>query len=95
MLFLKLGFQAIPPGWIVAVTPAFASFIATVVEAEVDELGEVHLRRILKSYAAYYNVARTHWSLSKDSPVSRPVQRAGRILSHPILGGLHHQYART
>ncbi|MET0675871.1 MAG: xanthine dehydrogenase family protein molybdopterin-binding subunit [Bradyrhizobium sp.] len=31
----------------VAVTPAFASFIATVVEAEVDDMGEVHLRRIV------------------------------------------------
>jgi hypothetical protein len=32
--------------------------------------------------------------LSKDSPVSRPVHRTGRIISHPILGGLHHQYSR-
>jgi isoquinoline 1-oxidoreductase beta subunit len=30
----------------VSVMPSFASFIATVVEAEVDEAGEVHLRRI-------------------------------------------------
>jgi len=30
----------------VCVQPSFASFIATVVEAEVDEHGEVHLRRI-------------------------------------------------
>src|SRR5712671_6149890 len=30
----------------VCVQPSFASFIATVVEAEVDEQGEVHLRRI-------------------------------------------------
>jgi putative transposase len=31
------------------------------------------LRTILKSYAAYYSVARTHLSLGKDSPQSRPV----------------------
>jgi hypothetical protein len=25
---------------------------------------------------------------------SRPVQRIGRIVSHALVGGLHHQYAR-
>jgi len=30
----------------VSVMPSFASFIATVVEAEVDDRGEVHLRRV-------------------------------------------------
>jgi hypothetical protein len=29
-------------------------------------LGEEHLRRILKSYADYYNCDRTHRSLNKD-----------------------------
>src|SRR6516225_4559083 len=42
-------------------------------------LGEAHLRRILGTYAAYYNVSRTHRSLDKDAPFSRPVQRAGSI----------------
>ena len=37
-------------------------------------LGEAHLRRTLKSYAAYYNSVRTHRSLHKDAPVSRSVQ---------------------
>ena len=36
-------------------------------------LGEAHLRRILKSYADYYNRVRTHRSLNRDAPVSRPV----------------------
>jgi transposase InsO family protein len=57
-------------------------------------LGEEHLRRILKNYAVYYNGVRTHRSLNKDAPISRPVQRSGIISSHAILGGLHHQYAR-
>src|SRR5215468_11511409 len=34
--------------------------------------GEVHLRRNLRSYARYYNDIRTHRSLDKDTPVSRP-----------------------
>ena len=40
--------QPLPPrvGRGVCVQPSFASFIATVVEAEVDEQGEVHLRRV-------------------------------------------------
>jgi transposase InsO family protein len=57
-------------------------------------LGEEHLRRILKNYAAYYNGVRTHRSLNKDAPISRPVQRSGIMSSHAILGGLHHQYVR-
>jgi transposase InsO family protein len=56
--------------------------------------GETHLRRILRSYARYYNEARTHLSLNKDTPMSRAAETAGRIICHPILGGLHHQYAR-
>ena len=52
---------------------------------------EQHLRQIVKSYANYYNSARTHGSLDKDAPVSRPVQRIGRIVSHAMVGGLHHQ----
>jgi transposase InsO family protein len=58
-------------------------------------LGEAHLRRILRAYAHYYNEVRTHRSLGKDAPVSRPVHRAGLIISHAILGGLHHHYVRV
>jgi transposase InsO family protein len=58
-------------------------------------LGEAHLRRIVKSYAHYYNGVRTHRSLNKDAPVSRSVQRAGVITSRVVLGGLHHHYTRV
>src|SRR5207247_3275797 len=50
---------------------------------------------VLKSYARYYNETRTHRSLDKDAPISRPVQRAGSITSHALLGGLHHHYIRV
>jgi len=46
-------------------------------------LGEMHLRRVLKSYADYYNRFRTHRSLNKDAPVSRSVQRTGVIVQAP------------
>jgi transposase InsO family protein len=58
-------------------------------------LGEMHLRRVLKSYADYSNCVRTNRSLNKDSPVIRQIQRIGSIKSHAILGGLHHLYARV
>jgi transposase InsO family protein len=58
-------------------------------------LGEAHLRRILKSYARYYNETRTHLALDKDAPVSRPAQRTGVVRSRAILGGLHHHYLRA
>jgi hypothetical protein len=57
--------------------------------------GETHLRRILISYADYYNTVRTHRALHKDAPIFRPIQQTGVIRSHPILGGLHHQYVRV
>ncbi len=54
-----------------------------------------HLRRILSKYARYYNEVRTHVSLGKDAPYTRPIERYGNIIAHSILGGLHHRYART
>lgn len=57
-------------------------------------LGESHLRRVLASYTAYYNRARTHLALQKDAPLHRTVQRSGVIIAVPILAGLHHQYVR-
>ena len=58
-------------------------------------LGEAHLRRILLKYASYYNELRTHRSLNKDVPIHRTIQHLGRILSTPVLGGLHHHYVRV
>ena len=56
--------------------------------------GEAHLRQILMKYAAYYNELRTHRSLDKDAPIHRAIQHAGRIMSVPVLGGLHHRYCK-
>jgi hypothetical protein len=56
--------------------------------------GERHLRHVLLLYKNYYNATRAHLSLNKDAPMSRAAETAGRIICHPILGGLHHQYGR-
>src|SRR5512143_1754654 len=57
-------------------------------------LGEAPLRGILRAYADYFNRVRTHLALGKDTPLGRPVQTTGTIMTIPFLGGLHHQYAR-
>jgi hypothetical protein len=52
------------------------------------------LGRILAKYATYYNQIRTHVSLGKDAPCTRPIERFEDIVAYPILGGLHRRYAR-
>jgi putative transposase len=55
-----------------------------------------HLRRLLKNYFRYYHESRTHLSLNKDAPESRPIQsnNSDRIIQIPQVGGLHHRYER-
>src|ERR1700692_836493 len=57
--------------------------------------GGRRLWRLLRSYATYYNAARTHLSVNKDAPLPRTVCAVGRILPTPFLGGLHHLYVRV
>ena len=55
------------------------------------------LQRVLAEYVAYYMTARTHLSLGKDSPTSRPVSSSstGRVIETPQVNGLHHRYERA
>jgi transposase InsO family protein len=57
---------------------------------------ERSLYRHLQGFLEYYHRNRTHLSLEKDSPEPRPIQppESGRIVSIPVLGGLHHRYER-
>jgi hypothetical protein len=61
-------------------------------------LSERHLYRIMKQYQAYFNYARPHQGINRRipcSPEESGEQSArGKILSYPILGGLHHDYQR-
>ena len=54
-------------------------------------LNEAHLKNILCSYFEYYHNHRTHLSLEKDSPDSRPIKPrpAGKckIIALPRMGG--------
>jgi transposase InsO family protein len=55
------------------------------------------LRRILQDYFEYYETCRTHLSLEKDAPVSRPTEPPwlGPVIEIPKVGGLHHLYTRN
>src|SRR5262245_28457460 len=48
--------------------------------------GEQHLRRVLTSYSLYYNEARTHLGLGKDTPLrtSHPTIRDHHRHAHPV-----------
>ena len=57
---------------------------------------EAGLSHYLGKFTDYCQESRTHLSLQKDTPESRPVQaaEAGRIVAIPEVGGLHHRYER-
>jgi len=77
---------------------AFAEWLIGSIRREcVDHiivLGEMQLRRVLKSYADHCNASRTHRSLNKDAPLNRAIERFGAVVSQPVVSGCHHQHCR-
>jgi len=61
-------------------------------------LHEQHLRNLLSEYVSWYENVRLHQGLAGDSPVpgkdSENNRAGGKIVSIPVLGGLHHRYQR-
>ena len=57
--------------------------------------GQRHLLRKLSEYVEYYNTARPHRSLDRNSPIPRDVEAVGEVCAKPVLGGLHHRYFRA
>jgi hypothetical protein len=57
---------------------------------------ERHLKRVLRSYVAYYLSAPTHVALDKQCPKPRPIESVerGEAIAFPHVGGLHHEYQR-
>ena len=50
---------------------------------------------MLVEYVEYYNATRPHCTLDLETPDGpRQVQRRGRVVAHPVLGGIHHRYER-
>ncbi|HAT43627.1 MAG TPA: integrase [Ktedonobacter sp.] len=63
-------------------------------------LSQKQLHRVLHSYVAYFNRARPHQGIHQQVPQGElpsvpPGQYGNRIISVPVLGGLHHEYRRV
>jgi putative transposase len=63
-------------------------------------LHEKQLHRVLQAYVKYFNQARPHQGIHQQVPQGEvtsvpPEQRCDRIISVPILGGLHHEYRKV
>jgi putative transposase len=63
-------------------------------------LHEKQLQRVLNAYVAYFNRARPHQGIKQQipEPLLKPLPpdpTSGKILSFPVLGGLHHNYRRS
>jgi hypothetical protein len=58
-------------------------------------LCERHVRAVLAEFVTYYNQDRPHRSLTLETPAPSPRQPAGKVVSRPVLNGLHHFYERA
>ena len=58
-------------------------------------INERHPRTVLAEFVHYYNNERPHRTLCLDSPVPHESRGHGPVVSTPVLGGLHHDYARA
>lgn len=62
-------------------------------------LSDGQLYRVIKEYVVFFNGARPHQGIAQKIPerrgLSGEVQREGKIISFPILNGLHHDYRRV
>ena len=58
---------------------------------------ERHLHRVLRNYVEYFNTMRPHQGLNQKIPIAPSPMTAppvnGRVISRPILNGLHHAYS--
>jgi putative transposase len=58
-------------------------------------LSERHVRAVLAEFVSYYNQDRPHRSLRLETPVQSRRQPDGKVVSRPVLNGLHHVYERA
>jgi putative transposase len=84
--------------------PFVERFIGTLRRELLDHvivLSRGHLDRLLREFIEdYYHVARPHQGLDGDTPIPQPKADAPitgptKLISTPILGGLHHRYRRV
>lgn len=65
-------------------------------------MSEKHLHSVVKEYIRYYNSARPHQGIGQALPevTPEPMQQTpagddGKVISFPVLGGLHHDYRKV
>ena len=64
-------------------------------------LHEKQLQRVLNAYVAYFNQARPHQGIKQQIPEPKAESdtstshACGKVISFPVLGGLHHDYRRS
>jgi len=83
--------------------PFVERFIATLRRELLDHvivLSQGHLQRLLRQYIQeYYHTARPHQGLKGDTPIphakSPEISGPDKLISIPVLGGLHHRYVRV
>ncbi len=82
-------------------TPYIERFIGTLRRELLDHviiLNQKYLKHLLTEYIDdYYHVARPHQGLDGETPIpqSKPEPITGaKIISIPVVGGLHHRYER-
>jgi putative transposase len=61
---------------------------------------ERQLQRVINAYVGYFNQARPHQGIQQQIPEQKagsltPHPTYGKVLSFPVLGGLHHDYRRS
>jgi putative transposase len=58
-------------------------------------VGERHLRQTVKEYIHYFNLARPNQGIKQHIPcLPLSLPHSGKVVSAPVLGGLHHNYRR-
>jgi putative transposase len=63
-------------------------------------LHEKQLHRVLNAYRHYFNRARPHQGIKQQIPEQKagsvpPPHECGKVISFPVLGGLHRDYRRS
>ncbi len=63
-------------------------------------LHEKQLHRVLHAYLIYFNLARPHQGIKQKVPGQQagsvpPHRESGKVVSFPVLGGLHRDYRRS
>jgi len=63
-------------------------------------LHEKQLHRVLNAYAQYFHPARPHQGIRQQIPEQKAGSvladhPGGKVISFPVLGGLHHDYRRS